>query len=48
MGTVVVWSDWSQSRRKLEGEEEEGGEVGGQGLSQLPHAVAEHLGSLCL
>lgn len=33
MGTGVVWSDWSQSRRSLWGEEEEGGEVGGQGLS---------------
>lgn len=24
MGTGVVWSDWSQSRRSLWGEEEEG------------------------
>lgn len=33
MGTGVVWSDWSQSKRSFGGEEEEGGEVGGQGLS---------------
>ena len=28
-----VWSDWSQSRRRLGWGEEERGEVGGQGLS---------------